>query len=74
MGASRCKVASAPGTGAKVQALGFGHCAGQKENLKERIGTVRNRDSEAVVIDVPLCKGDTGGAGGRRGSTATSSA
>lgn len=55
------KIASAPGTGAKVQALGFGHCAGQKEALKERIGTVRNRDSESVVIDVPLCKGDTGG-------------
>lgn len=55
------KVASAPGTGAKVQALGFGHCAGQKESLKERIGTVRSRNSEGVVIDVPLCKGDTGG-------------
>ncbi len=55
------KVASAPGTGAKVQALGFGHCAGQKESIKERRGIVRNRDSEAVVIDVPLCKGDTGG-------------
>jgi hypothetical protein len=26
------------------------------------MGTVRNRDSEAIVIDVPLCKGDTGGA------------
>lgn len=56
------KVASAPGTGGIVQALGFGHCAGQKENIKERVGTVRNRDSEAIVIDVPLCKGDTGGA------------
>jgi|GEM_PF-1427478 len=56
------KVASAPGTGGKVQALGFGHCSGQKESIKERIGTVRNRDSEAIVIDVPLCKGDTGGA------------
>jgi hypothetical protein len=56
------KVASAPGTGGKVQALGFGHCAGQKESIKERLGTVRNRDSDAIVIDVPLCKGDTGGA------------
>ena len=55
-------VMSAPGTGGKVQALGFGHCAGQKESIKERVGTVRNRDSEAIVIDVPLCKGDTGGA------------
>jgi len=56
------KVASAPGTGGKVQALGFGHCSGQKESIKERVGTVRNRDSDAIVIDVPLCKGDTGGA------------
>lgn len=56
------KVASAPGTGGMVQALGFGHCMGQKESIKERIGTVRNRDSEAIVIDVPLCKGDAGGA------------
>lgn len=55
------KIVSAPGTGATVRALGFGHCAGQKETMKERIGTVRNRDSEGVVIDVPLCKGDTGG-------------
>ena len=55
------RIASAPGTGAKVQALGFGHCAGHKETIKERLGTVRNRDSEAVVIDVELCKGDTGG-------------
>lgn len=56
------KVISAPGTGGRVQALGFGHCEGQKESLKERVGTVRNVDSEAIVIDVPLCKGDTGGA------------
>ncbi len=56
------RIASAPGTGGQVQALGFGHCAGQKESIKERLGTVRNRDSAAIVIDVPLCKGDTGGA------------
>lgn len=55
------KIASAPGPGAKVQALGFGHCAGQKEPFTNRIGTVRNRNSESVVIDVPLCKGDAGG-------------
>jgi hypothetical protein len=55
------KIASAPGTGARVQALGFGHCAGQKESIKERLGTVRNRDAKALVIDVPLCTGDTGG-------------
>ena len=55
------KVASAPGTGARVQALGFGQCAGRAISMKERVGTVRSRASETVVIDVPLCKGDTGG-------------
>lgn len=55
------KIVSAPGTGAKVQALGFGHCAGQPRSLRDRVGTVRSRVSEAVVVDVPLCKGDTGG-------------
>jgi V8-like Glu-specific endopeptidase len=57
------KVISAPNTGAKVQALGFGHCAGQPKTLamKDRIGTVRSRVAEAIVIDLPLCKGDAGG-------------
>lgn len=55
------KVASAPGTGAKVSALGFGHCPGQPKNPKERVGVVRSVVSESIVIDVPLCKGDTGG-------------
>jgi hypothetical protein len=55
------KIGSAPGTGARVQALGFGHCAGRATTMKERVGVVRSRVSEAFVIDVPLCKGDTGG-------------
>jgi Trypsin-like peptidase domain len=55
------KVASAPNTGARVQALGFGHCAGRSATTKERTGTVRSRVSQAVIIDVPLCKGDVGG-------------
>jgi hypothetical protein len=54
------KIVSAPNTGAAVQALGFGHCSGSK-TMKERTGTVRSRVSQAVVIDVPLCKGDVGG-------------
>jgi hypothetical protein len=29
--------------------------------MSERNGTVRSRVSQAVVIDVPLCKGDVGG-------------
>jgi hypothetical protein len=55
------RIVSAPNTGAQVQALGFGHCPGTTRVLKERKGIVRSRVSEAVVIDVPLCKGDTGG-------------
>ena len=55
------KVTSAPGTGGRVQALGFGRCAGRSVTMKERVGTVRSRGSEAVVVDVPLCKGDVGG-------------
>jgi len=55
------KIASAPGTGARVQALGFGHCAGQSRAMKDRAGVVRSRVSEAIVIDVPLCRGDAGG-------------
>lgn len=55
------KVASTPGTGGRVQALGFGQCAGKATSMKERVGVVRSRVSEAFVIDVPLCRGDTGG-------------
>lgn len=58
---SGLRVVSAPNTGAKVLALGFGHCQGQPRQNRDRVGTVRSRVSEAVVIDVPLCKGDAGG-------------
>lgn len=54
-------IISAPNTGAKVQALGFGTCGGKPAEMKDRVGTVRSRVSEAIVIDVPLCKGDAGG-------------
>jgi len=55
------RVISAPNVGAKVQALGFGTCEGAKGPKKERNGLVRSRVSDAVVIDVPLCRGDAGG-------------
>jgi hypothetical protein len=54
------KIVSAPDTGAHIHALGFGHCEDMKEG-KERSGTVRSRVSQALVIDLPLCKGDVGG-------------
>lgn len=52
---------SAPDVGAHVQALGYGHCAGSKEHMTDRVGSVRSLDSDNVVIDVPLCRGDVGG-------------
>jgi trypsin len=55
------RVVSAPGTGARVQALGFGRCKGASTALKERVGTVRSRASESLVIELVLCKGDVGG-------------
>jgi hypothetical protein len=55
------RIVSAPNTGAKVEALGFGHCQGQGKKNRERHGIVRSRVSEAIVIDVPLCRGDAGG-------------
>lgn len=55
------KVISAPDTGANVQALGFGRCKGVSSAMKERTGVVRSRVAQAIVIDIPLCKGDIGG-------------
>jgi hypothetical protein len=55
------RVVSSPPPGGRVQALGFGHCAGETRPLKARHGVIRSRASEAVVIDVPLCRGDVGG-------------
>jgi hypothetical protein len=56
------KIVSAPDTGAHITALGFGHCKGTpKPKSPERAGTVRSRVSQALVIDVPFCKGDVGG-------------
>jgi hypothetical protein len=50
-----------PGPGAKVQALGFGHCAGQGRGISDKAGSIVNLDSDAFVVDVGLCKGDVGG-------------
>lgn len=54
------QVASAPDAGARVNALGFGHCPGSKP-AAERMVTVRSRAGAKVVVDMPLCKGDVGG-------------
>jgi hypothetical protein len=54
-------VAGAPAEGAHLQALGFGHCSGETRPAKNRIGVVKRRSSEEVVLDLPLCAGDAGG-------------
>ncbi len=47
--------------GAKVQALGFGHCAGADHGIRDKAGTILSIDGEAFTIDVGLCRGDVGG-------------
>jgi hypothetical protein len=55
------RVVAAPPPGVRVQALGFGRCTGETRPARGRVGVVRSRVSEAIVIDVPLCRGDVGG-------------
>ncbi len=55
------KIVSAPDTGGRDQALGFGRCAGASASMKERAGAVRNRGGKSIVVDIPLCSGDVGG-------------
>jgi hypothetical protein len=56
------RVVASPTVGARVRALGFGRCSGDKALLKiTREAAVRSRAAEAVVIDAPLCRGDAGG-------------
>lgn len=59
--AAPLRVVSAPATGAKVQALGFGHCRGDKRPLGQRTAEVRKTLGTDVIIDAPLCRGDVGG-------------
>lgn len=59
--AAPLRVVSAPGTGARVEALGFGHCRGDKRPLGQRTAEVRRTSGYAVTIDAPLCRGDVGG-------------
>ncbi len=56
------RVVASPAPGGHIQALGFGNCVGETRPLKSRTGVVRSRAPEAVVVDIPLCHGDIGGA------------
>jgi len=55
------KAASAPSPGANVQALGFGRCRGESRASAQRSGQVVERQSDAVEVEIGLCKGDIGG-------------
>ncbi len=52
---------TAPDPGAKVQALGFGRCRGEAQGIRDKAGSIVSVESDAIVIDVGLCKGDVGG-------------
>lgn len=54
-------LATAPAPGAPVRALGFGRCRGESRGFSDRTGQVVERQSDAVVFDVAMCKGDVGG-------------
>jgi len=53
--------ATAPAPGAPVQALGYGKCRGETRPFSGRTGQVVTRESDAVVFDVAMCRGDVGG-------------
>jgi hypothetical protein len=55
------RVMTAPPPGENMQALGFGHCRGETRGLSNRTGQLLRRDSDALVVDVALCRGDVGG-------------
>jgi hypothetical protein len=53
------RVTSAPGPGAKVEALGFGRCKASESGSRQRV--VISRESDEFVLDTPFCRGDMGG-------------
>lgn len=55
------RVTTSPPPGPKMQALGFGHCAGETRGLSNRVGELLRREGDALVVDLALCRGDVGG-------------
>jgi hypothetical protein len=55
------RVGAPPDPGVVVQALGFGRCRGETRGLANRFGQLLVRESDALVIGLPLCRGDVGG-------------
>ena len=60
-GVQPLRVMTSPPPGDNMQALGFGHCQGETRGLSNRTGQLLRRDSDALVVDVALCRGDVGG-------------
>ncbi|HEY1959759.1 MAG TPA: serine protease [Polyangiaceae bacterium] len=55
------KPATAPAPGATVQAMGFGRCKNEHRPSAQRTGAVVERQSDALEVEIGLCKGDVGG-------------
>lgn len=55
------RVSQSPGAGAKVDALGFGRCAGEGARLKPKPAQVLSVEGDAIILGVALCRGDVGG-------------
>jgi hypothetical protein len=55
------RVTTSPPPGGKMQALGFGRCAGETRGLSNRVGELLRREGDALVVDLALCRGDIGG-------------
>jgi hypothetical protein len=55
------KAATAPAPGATVQAMGFGRCRNEHRPIAQRTGAVIERQSDALEVEIGLCRGDVGG-------------
>jgi hypothetical protein len=55
------KISTAPSPGATVQAMGFGRCRNEHRPISQRMGTVLERQADAIEVDIGLCQGDVGG-------------
>lgn len=55
------QVTTSPPPGRTLQALGFGRCSGETRGIAHRTGELLRREGDALVVDLPLCKGDVGG-------------
>ena len=55
------KISTAPPAGATVQAMGFGRCRNEHRPASQRMGTLLERQTDAIEVEIGLCQGDVGG-------------